>query len=120
MEKLTYEKINNSVNAITIDLHNGYSVDAISGWNPVKKMYIVTLKLRDNANRTSYDIDEAQSLEFETDSRKINSAILKWVGTHFEEGFFDIYIRRCVYENSMFNLALDLLEKGKKIDAYEV
>ena len=108
MEKLTYEKINNSVNAITIDLHNGYSVDAISGWNPVKKMYIVTLKLRDNANRTSYDIDEAQSLEFDTDFKKINS------------GFFDIYIRRCVYENSMFNLALDLLEKGKKIDAYEV
>ena len=44
MQKLKYEKINNSNEVITIDLHNGYSVIAITGFDAENKVYITTIR----------------------------------------------------------------------------
>ena len=46
MQRLKYEKFNNSNDVITIDLHNGYTVIAITGFNTENKVYTTTLFLR--------------------------------------------------------------------------
>lgn len=113
MKRLTYEKINNSNDAIKIDLHNGYSVITISGWNPVKKCYTTTLYLKNNEIDNLHLIEKAESLEFYANARTINSAILKQVGTYLEEGFFDYYIERFEYEISCFEIGNEIIEKQR-------
>ena len=39
MAKLKYERYNNSNNILLIDLHNGYSVISLSGYNNEKELY---------------------------------------------------------------------------------
>ena len=108
-KKLKYEKFRNSDNIITIDLHNGYTVIAISTWDIEKKCYIVTLLLKDNTIDTWKLIEDAELLEFYTTNKTINSAILKHVATLLEENFFDYYINRYEYEMSCFNIGNKLV-----------
>ena len=110
-KKLKYEKFCNSDNIITIDLHNGYTVIAISTWDTEKKCYIVTLLLKDNTIDTWKLIEDAELLEFNTTEKLINSAILKHVATLLEENFFDYYINRYEYELKCFDLGNDIYEK---------
>lgn len=111
MEKLTYTKINQSDNAIKIDLHNGYSVIAISGWNHENKNYTTTMYLQDNTVDTLKLIEDAESLTFNANYKTINSAILKWVGTHFEDGSLGKYFNRYSYEMTCFNIGNDIVEQ---------
>lgn len=111
MQKLTYNRLYNLNNVISIDLHNGYSVIALSGWNHKTNSYTTTLFLKDNAINTWHLIEDAKSIEFHANSKTINSAILKQVSTYQKEGFFDDYIKRCDYETSCFNMANELVEK---------
>lgn len=117
MEKLRYEKVNNSNDVIKIDLHNGYSVIAMSGWNPQKHCYTTSLSLKENTIGTLEEIEEAENIEFYVSAQTINSAILKQVGTFLEEGFFDCYIKRYSYNIACVDTMRDLVEKERMINA---
>ena len=115
-EKLRYEKVNNSENVIKVDLHNGYSVVAISGWSLEFKNYTTTLYLKDNTIDTLKMIDEADSLRFNANYKTINSAILKWIGVHLTDGTLDNYIKRYNYETMCFDIGHDAVEKARSIE----
>lgn len=111
MDKLTYKKINDNV--ITIDLHNGYTVMAISKWEPKIKGYITTLYLKDNTIDTFQLILGAENIKFHANYKTINSAILKQVGTYLEEGFFDSYINTYEFEQNCIHSGYVELENKR-------
>ena len=110
MQRLKYEKINNSNEVIMIDLHNGYSVIAITGFDAENRVYITTLFLKDNTIDTWKLVEQADKLEFHANQNTINSAILKQISVFLEEGFFDYYIQRYEYEMKCFDVGNDLAE----------
>ena len=112
MQRLKYEKFNNSNDVITIDLHNGYSVIAVT-WYAENRVYTTTLFLKGNTIDTWKLIENAENLEFHANQNTINSAILKQVSTFLEEGFFDYYIQRYEYEANCFNVGNDLVESER-------
>ena len=113
MQRLKYEKFNNSNDVITIDLHNGYTVIAITGFNTENRVYTTTLFLKDNTVDTWKLIENAENLEFHANDKTINSAILKKVSAFLEEGFFDYYIQRYEYEMNCFDVGNDLIESER-------
>ena len=113
MQKLKYEKFNNSNDVIIIDLHNGYTVIAITGLNIENRLYTTTLFLKDNTIDNWKLIENAENLEFHANQNTINSAILKQVSTFLEEGFFDYYIHRYEYESNCFDKGNDLAESER-------
>lgn len=113
MQRLKYEKFNNSNEVITIDLHNGYSVIAIIGFDVENKVYTTTLFLKDNTIDTWKLIEKADKLVFHANNNTINSAILKQVSTFLEEGFFNSYIQRYEYEMKCFDVGNDLAESER-------
>ena len=113
MQRLKYEKFNNSNEVIMIDLHNGYTVIAITGFNTENKVYTTTLFLKENTIDTWKLIENAENLEFHANQNTINSAILKQVSTFLEEGFFDYYIQRYKYESNCFDIGNDLVESER-------
>lgn len=111
MQRLKYEKYRNSNEIITIDLHNGYTVIAIStGENG---SYIATLFLKENTIDTWKLIENAENLEFHANQNTINSAILKQISTFLEEGFFDYYIQRYEYEMKCFDIGDEIKQKER-------
>ena len=111
MQRLKYEKYRNSNEIITIDLHNGYTVIAIStGENG---SYITTLFLKDNTIDTWKLIEKAENLEFHANQNTIDSAILKKVSSFLEEGLFDYYIERYEYEMKCFDIGDEIKQKER-------
>ena len=113
MQRLKYEKFNNSNDVITIDLHNGYTVIAITGFNAENRAYTTTLFLKENTIDTWKLIENAENLEFHANHNAINSAILKQVSTFLQEGFFDYYIQRYEYEMKCFDKGNSIYEKER-------
>ena len=113
MQRLKYEKFNNSNDVITIDLHNGYTVIAVTGFDVETKTYITTLFLKENTIDTWKLIENAENLEFHANHNTINSAILKQVSTFLQEGFFDYYIQRYEYEMKCFDKGNSIYEKER-------
>ena len=113
MQRLKYEKFNNSNEVITIDLHNGYTVIAITGFDVENKVYITTLFLKENTIDTWKLIENAENLEFHANQNTINSAILKQVSVFLDEGFFNYYIKRYEYEINCFDADNDFAEKER-------
>ena len=113
MQRLKYEKFNNSNEVITIDLHNGYTVIAVTGFDVETKTYITTLFLKENTIDTWKLIENAENLEFHANHNAINSAILKQVSTFLQEGFFDYYIQRYEYEMKCFDKGNSIHEKER-------
>ena len=113
MQRLKYEKFNNSNEVITIDLHNGYSVIAVTGFDSENGVYNTTLFLKDNTVDNWKLIENAENLEFNANQNTINSAILKQVSVFLEEGFFDYYIQRYEYEMKCFDVGNDLAESER-------
>lgn len=113
MQRLKYEKFNNSNEVITIDLHNGYSVIAVTGFNIENRVYTTTLFLKDNTIDTWKLIESAENLEFHSNQNTINSAILKQVSTFLQDGFFNYYIQRYEYEMKCFDAGNDLAESER-------
>ena len=113
MQRLKYEKFNNSNDVIMIDLHNGYTVIAITGFNTENRVYTTTLFLKENTIDTWKFIDNAENLEFHANHNAINSAILKQVSTFLQEGFFDYYIQRYEYEMKCFDKGNSIYEKER-------
>ncbi len=110
MTKLKYEKYNNSNNVITIDLHNGYSVIAVSGYSIERELYTTTLFLKANSIDKWKLIEKAENLEFHATNQTINMAILKTASKYLEEGFFDYYIKRYEYEQKCFDKGNEYFE----------
>ena len=106
MQRLKYEKFNNSNDVIIIDLHNGYTVIAVTGFDAENRVYTTTLFLKENTIDNWKLIENAENLEFYANQNTINSAILKQVSTFLEEGFFDYYIQRLEYEIDCMNKLL--------------
>ena len=113
MQRLKYEKFNNSNDVITINLHNGYTVIAVTGFNAENGVYTTTLFLKDNTIDTWKIIQNAENLEFHANQNTINSAILKQVSTFLEEGFFDYYIERNEYESKCFDIGDNIKQKER-------
>ena len=113
MQRLKYEKFNNSNEVITIDLHSGYTVIAITGFDVENKVYITTLFLKDNTIDTWKLIEKADKLVFHANNNTINSAILKQVSVFLDEGFFNYYIKRYEYEINCFDADNDFAEKER-------
>lgn len=113
MQRLKYEKFNNLNDVITIDLHNGYTVIAITGFDVENRVYTTTLFLKDNTVDTWKLIEKAEKLEFHANQNTINSAILKEVSVLLQEGFFDYYIQRHEYEMNCFDVGNNLVEKER-------
>ena len=113
MQRLKYEKYNNSNDAITINLHNGYTVIAITGFNIENRVYTTTLFLKDSTVDTWKLIENAENLEFHANQNTINSAILKQVSAFLDEGFFNYYIQRYEYEMKCFDKGNSIYEKER-------
>lgn len=113
MNKLTYQRYNRSDNVITIDLQNGYSVIAISGWQPDTRIYVTTLFLKDNQIDTWKLMEEFSALEFHASAKTINSAILKEVSSLLAGGHLQYYIDRYDYEMSCFAAVNEIVEKER-------
>ena len=113
MQRLKYEKFNNSNDVITIDLHNGYTVIAVTGFNAENRVYTTTLFLKENTIDTWKLIENAENLEFHANHNAINSAILKQVSTFLQEGFFNYYIQRYEYEMKCFEKGINIYEKER-------
>lgn len=113
MQKLKYERYNNSNDVITIDLHNGYSVIAVTGLDVENRVYTTTLFLKENTIDTWKLVENAENLEFHVNQNTINSAILKKVSSFLEEGFFDYYIERYEYELKCFDIGNEIAEKER-------
>ena len=113
MQRLKYEKFNNSNEVIMIDLHNGYSVIAVTGFDIENGVYATTLFLKDNTIDTWKLIENAENLEFHANHNTINSAILKQVSTFLQEGFFNYYIQRYEYEMKCFDKGNSIYEKER-------
>lgn len=98
---MKYEIIGDT--SIIIDLHNGYSILAMSRWNKEYKLYDTALYIKKN------DIDRFDlidlTLSVETDNKKeLCMKILKYV----ENTDFTYYVNRTKYE-------LDCFERGNAI-----
>ena len=113
MQRLKYEKFNNSNDVITIDLHNGYTVIAVTGFDDGNRVYNTTLFLNDNTIDNWKLIENAENLEFHANQNTINSAILKKVSEFLKEGFFDYYIERYEYEMKCFDKGNGIYEKER-------
>ena len=113
MQRLKYEKFNNLNDVIMIDLHNGYTVIAVTGFNAENRVYTTTLFLKENTIDTWRLIENAENLEFHANHNAINSAILKQVSTFLQEGFFDYYIQRYEYEMKCFDKGNSIYEKER-------
>ena len=109
-KRLKYEKINNSDDVLSIDLFNGYSVIAITGYNDEIESYITSLFLKENSIDTLRLIGAADRLIFPKTER-INSVILKTVSEFLENGFLQYYIDQYEFEEGLLNDAIMQLEK---------
>lgn len=112
MQKLTYEKFRGLDNIITIDLHNGYSIIAISAWQSDTENYDVQLMLKENTVDKWDLIEKAEHLIFNVAENSVNRAILKKVSKLLEDGFFDYYITRYKHELACANKGFELFERG--------
>lgn len=113
MEKLFYKEFRGNKDILEIDLHNNYTVIAIKIWNKDNGNYTVQLMLKENTVDKWDLIEKAESLEFNTNYRFINKAILKKVAVLFGEGFFNYYIQRYKYELKCFEIGNCQKEKER-------
>ena len=112
-KRLKYEKVNNCDAVISIDLYNGYSVIAVSGYNPDKHNYTSTLFIKDNEIDTWRLIEQAEKLEFDATLKTINSAVLKQVATYLDDGTLDYYAELYGFEIECMNKGIELVEKER-------
>ena len=111
-KRLKYEKYKGLNNIITFDLHNGYTVNAISAFQKETNVNEVELFLKENTIDRWELIEDAGHLIFNVTEKPIYSTILKWIATHLTEGFFDKYIDRYEYEILCFDNAIKTIETG--------
>lgn len=112
-QKLTYKRYNDANNVIIIDLHNGYSVVAISGYSSDEKNYTVDLYLKENSVNTLTMIEKAENIKISANPKSISSAILKTVAEMFNAGELQYYIDRYNYEIKCFEKGNEFFESER-------
>lgn len=110
MQRLRYEKYNNSDNAIIIDLHNGYVVMAISGYNREDKLYTTSLFISEKSTDEWHLINNPEHITFEETYKTINTAILKYISKCLNDGFFNYYIKQYEYQLKCFEKGNEFFE----------
>lgn len=116
MRRLEYKKYKGLKNIIVIDLHNGYSIIAIHAFNRELQEYNVDLYLNDNQIDSWKPIETRQNIAITSNPKIINSLILKYVATLFEQGYFDNDIQKYEYETKCFDIGNTELEKERLCD----
>ena len=122
MQKLKYEKFNNSNDVITIDLHNGYTVIAITGFN-IEKVYTTTLFRVDlngmfQVYLSECSKDKIDREELANEIRKIT----RYVWFTSEEVFYAFIQRACplIYSQiDRWKLLTELKEYSREIRVAE-
>ena len=110
MNNLRYEKINNSNTTILIDLHNTYSVMALSGYDMTKEVYNTTLLLKENRSDFLLIIETNEPFLIKATSRTIALEVLNLVAKLHSEGFFNKYIGEYEYYLKCFDLGNSQIE----------
>jgi hypothetical protein len=96
--------------AITIDLHNGYSILAMSRWNREKELYTTTFYIKDNDIDRFDLIDTPTTVEFNAANRRdLYLEIMKYI----ENTDFSYYINRTKYELKCFERGNALYERER-------
>ena len=111
--KLKYQEYKGCKDILTIDLHNDYSVIAIKYCNEKENKYYVEFRITENSVDKWDLIQKLESVEFCTNYRIINKAILKYVSTLLEEDFFEYYIERYEYEMNCFAIGNEIEEERR-------
>lgn len=99
---------------VSIDLQNGYSVIAMARWDNEKKKYFTTLLLHENTVSKWDLIEEAASVEIESDMKTIKRDMTLYVTDLLTDGFFKKYIDRYEYELKCFDKGFEIMEKERK------
>lgn len=110
-KKLKYERVHNSNDVISIDLHNGYHIIAMSGYNKEEEKYTATLSLKNNEIDTLRMIEE--NIKFTVTYKTINSTILKYVSDLLENGIIDKYIESYAFEEECTSRGIEIVEKER-------
>ena len=113
MERLTYRNYKGCKDILTIDLHNDYSIIAIKSWNEKENKYYVEFRITECSVDKWDLIQKIENVEFCTNYKIINKAILKYVSTLLEEGFFEYYIERYQYEMNCFAVGNEIEEERR-------
>lgn len=107
-KRLKYEKIGDS--AISVDLHNGYTIVALATYDYEKSTYSTTLYLKENTINILDTIDELEPFEFYANYKTVNSVMLKYIASLLSEGLIDKYIERYEYIIKCFDKGNDFFE----------
>ena len=113
MEKLYYKKMNNSNNVLIIDLHNGFSIMSVSGFDSETGKCKISLFIGQNGIDTWSLIEKADGIEIDTHGNSLNMSILKLVSSYLESGFFDYYMKRYQFMVACVDSFYNLLEKAQ-------
>ena len=111
MQKLTYKEYRGCKDILTIDLHNGYVVMAISGYNREDKLYTTSLFISEKSTDEWHLINNPEYITFEETYKTINTAILKYISKCLNDGFFNSHIKHALpflYVKANFNLDLSV------------
>lgn len=110
-EKLHYENLGTTV---LVNLHNGYSVIAMTNWNHINQNYLVTLYLKANGVQMISLIEKAENIEFNSSFKDIKLEMTKYVSSLLSEGFFDDVMKQYDYEMKCFDTGNMILESDRK------
>lgn len=111
MIKLMYEKFSND--AISIKLHNGFTIIAMKTYDKESSLYNVTFYIKADTVDLLYLIHSQENVEFEDDYKSINISILKYVSSLQSCGFFDRAIERYEYMLKCFDKGNDFFENER-------
>lgn len=109
-QKLRYERIYNSNDAIKIDLLNGYTVIAFSGKLDGDK-FTTTLLLKDNEFTTLREIEK--DVIFTANFMTINPTVLKYVANMLDSGEIDKHIKSYAFEEECTSRGIEIVEKER-------
>ena len=110
---MKYNKEANSV--ISINLHNGYFIIAMTKWNNERRRYYTTLYIKHKTVDILDKLENFTKVECTTTSAKeINSEVAEFIMDKFKSGEFDYYIKRYDYEQKCFDRGHEFFEDERK------
>lgn len=107
-----YEVIANV--AISVDLHNNYSVIALAKWEKEKNCYSSQFYIKENDIDHLDLIDNLIGIEFESDIKTIKTDLAKFISGLYENGSLDRYAERYKYELKCIDKGTALFESERK------
>lgn len=109
---MKYNKEANSV--ISINLHNGYFIIAMTKWNNECQKYFTTLYVKHKTVDILDKLENFSNVECTTTSAKeINNEVAELVIDKFKSGEFDYYINRYDYYQECFDKGNEFFENKR-------